>query len=198
MKKKSSRWSSQKLVGLGVLLVVLIALATGACLVTQKVRYYNAAANQANMVGIRELVLLAVRGLKKDAPVDARTGDVYFPESHLFLPNPKMALPLTYMFDTGDITDSQGELSISTYPVFGTTELYSAKDAKDMFAAVPKLQACSRGIKLVYKQYPANDSHNLLKHTVLLSNGKTLYIYVEKDCPNLNLTADLLQRIQSY
>src|SRR5262245_21968493 len=69
----------------------------------------------------RELIVLAVRAVKKNAPVDARTGDVYFPESRLYLPAPDIPQSITYLQDDGDIADSQGALSISTYPV-RTTE----------------------------------------------------------------------------
>lgn len=181
-----------------LLAVVLVAVGAAAVIVTQKVRDYNAATDQANIVEIRELILLAVRGVKKDAPVDPKTGDVYFPEARLYLPNPHTALALTYLEDTGDIADSQSSLTVSTYPVLGTTSLYTAQNTKQLFAAVPKLQACTRGVKLVYQHFPASDTQNMLKHTVQLNNGKTLYVYVEKDCPDLIPTADLFTGVRSY
>lgn len=181
-----------------VLAVVIVLLGAGTAVVIQKFSNYNAAADQANIVEIRELILLAVRGVKKDAPVDPKTGDVYFPEAKLYLPNPHTALSLTYLEDTGNIADSQSSLTVSTYPVLGTTSLYTAQNTKQLFAAVPKLQACTRGVKLVYQKFPANDNQNVLKHTVQLNNGKTLYVYVEKDCPDLDSTADLFTNVRAY
>jgi hypothetical protein len=198
MKKQSKKpkyWAKKKIIA--VMLAIILVL-SGAVLGIQKARYYNDTANQANIVQIRELILLAVQGLKKNAPVEPHTGDIYFPESKLYLPNPNITLPLTYLDDKGDVTNSQGELSVSTFPVRGTEALYSASNVDELFKAVPKLQACSRGIKLVYEKFPQDDMQNLLKHTVHLENGRDLYVYLEKDCPVLSDTADLFQNIKSY
>lgn len=197
MKKQKKKITLSKK-SLMVLAVVIVLLGAGTAVVIQKFSNYNAAADQANIVEIRELILLAVRGVKKDAPVDPKTGDVYFPEAKLFLPNPHTALSLTYLEDTGNIADSQSSLTVSTYPVLGTTSLYTAQNTKQLFAAVPKLQACTRGVKLVYQKFPATDNQNVLKHTVQLNNGKTLYVYVEKDCPDLDSTADLFANVRAY
>jgi hypothetical protein len=203
MKKKinkSNRWHKKKAVVLTIIVALVMFTLIGGVLLfsVAKVRYYNEAANQAGLVQVRELILLSVRGAKKDAPIDARTGDVYFPESKLYLPNPGTALPLTYLYDKGDVTNSQGELSISTYPVRGTEALYIARTQENLFAAVPKLQSCSRGIKLVYQKFADNDMENELRHTILLNNGKELYIYLEKDCPELKETADLFKNLRVY
>ena len=197
---KSNLWHKKKTIVLTVIVALVVFTLIGAALLfsVAKVRYYNEAANQSGLVQVRELILLAVRGLKKDAPIDARTGDVYFPESKLYLPNPGTALPLTYLYDTGDVTNSQGELSISTYPVRGTEALYIARTQENLFAAIPKLQSCSRGIKLVYQKFADNDMENELRHTILLNNGKELHIYLEKGCPELTETADLFKNLRVY
>ncbi|MES2970751.1 MAG: hypothetical protein V4702_00320 [Patescibacteria group bacterium] len=194
--KKNKSWDKKK--------IAVFVTAAGLIIfgsfyyVIPKVHYYDDVANQAGLVNVRELTLLAVRGLKKDAPVEPRTGDVYFPESRLYLPNPDIALPLTYLIDNSDVTNSQAELSISTYPVRGTHTLYMVRDVEHLFEAVPKLQACSRGVKLVSNKFPPDNTQNELKHTVRLNNGKELFIYLEKACPELNDTADLLKNIQAY
>jgi len=203
MKKKINKSDirhKKKAVTLTIIASLVLVTLIGVVLLfgAAKVRYYNEAANQAGLVQVRELILLAVRGLKKDAPIDHRSGDVYFPESNLYLPNPGTALPLTYLYDTGDVTNSQGELSISTYPVRGTEALYIARTQENLFAAVPKLQSCSRGIKLVYQKFPDNDVENELSHRIVLNNGKELYIYLEKGCPELKETADLFKNLQAY
>src|SRR6185437_6438322 len=136
MKKQKKKLTLSKK-SLILLAVVLVAVGAAAVVVTQKVRDYNAATDQANIVEIRELILLATRGVKKDAPVDPKTGDVYFPEARLYLPNPHTALALTYLEDTGNIADSQSSLTVSTYPVLGSTNLYTAQNSKQLFAAVP-------------------------------------------------------------
>ncbi len=195
--KKTKFWAKNKKLTIVSVLTVIVILA-GTVFGIQRVHYYNEVANQAGIVNVRELIILAVRGLKKDAPVEPRTGDVYFPESKLYLPNPGIALPLTYYKDTVNVSESQSELSISTYPVHGTTGLYSANNTKNLFEAVPHFQACARGIKLVYEKFPQDDTQNILKHTVQLNNGKALYVYLEKDCPELDGTASLFVNIKAY
>lgn len=173
-------------------------LLLGGYFAVYKIQYYNDAANQAGLVQVRELILLAMRGTKKDAPVDPQTGDIYFPESGLYLPNPGLPMTITYYFDKGNGTDSPYELSVSTYPVKGTHTLYTVTNHEEMFAAVPKLQACSRGVKIVQQKFPGDDSQNELKHTVNLVDGRVLFIFLEKDCPELDDLADTLKNIKSY
>ena len=199
MKKQTKKLVTKKRVTIALISILLAGLiAAGTLFAVYKADYYDDAANQAGTVNIRELILTSVRGVKKDAPVDAPTGDIYFPEAKLYLPNPNLALPLTYLYDTGDVANAQSELSVSTYPVWGTTQMYTAVDQDQLFAAVPKLQACSRGIKVVHNKFPSNDADNLLKHTVRLNNGQSVYIYVEKNCPELNTFADAFTELRAY
>src|SRR5258706_16441160 len=170
--------TKRRVVFVGVTLLCALIL-IGVCFGVEQIRYYNDAADQASIVSVRELILLAVRGLKKDAPVEPRTGDIYFPESRLYLPNPGTPLTLTYLFDKGDVTNSQSELSVSTYPLRGTVALYTARNNQELFVAVPKLQACSRGIKIVHQKFPASDTDNMLKQTVHLTTRQDLYVYLE-------------------
>jgi hypothetical protein len=189
----SQRQNKKPLLAIAFALIVVSII-----LGINEVYRYNAAADQANLNKDRDLILLAVRGVKKDAPVDPKTGDIYFPESHLYLPNPRQALTLTYLFDTGNVADSQSELSVSTYPVRSTEKLYIAQNTKQLFDAVPKLQACSRGIKLVDHKFPTTDTENELQNTVHVSDGRTIFIYVEKGCPELKDTANLFQNVRTY
>lgn len=174
-----------------------LALLTGLYFVAAKLAYVNDAANQASMVQVRELIVMAVENLKKDVPVDAKTGDLYFPESKLYVPNPKSNLRLTYAWYSAD-DGSQEELSVSLSQVPGTTGLYSAKNMDEMFNAVPKLQSCSRGVKLLNSKTTGDNPSGQLKKVVTLQNGKELYLYVEKDCSELDEVVDLLSGIRSY
>jgi hypothetical protein len=176
---------------------VVLVLAAGFYFAAAKIDYINGAADQSSAASIRELILMASQDLKKDVPVEPKTGDLYFPESRLFLPNPKTTLKLTYAW-APPAEGVREELSVSFVQIPGASELYSARNVHELFETVPKLQSCTRGIKLVYDKFPADDLSNQLKHVVKLNNGKELYIYVEKDCPELNKAADLLTNIRAY
>lgn len=198
MLKKAPGGSKKKLVTLALVVVLAVFIIVGAVFGIRKINYYNQAADQASIVQVRELILLSIRAIKKDAPIDHRTGDVYFPGSKLYLPNPGIPQPITYTQDKGDGVNFPSELSVSTYPVRGTEKLYSARNIDELFAAVPKLQSCARGIKLVYQKIPHDDTQNELKYTVSLTNGKDLYVYLEKECPELNETAELFKNARAY
>ncbi len=198
MKKKTKKnffLAHKKITALlsGVALVLLV----GFSFLAAKIVYISDAANQASIAPIRELLIMAAENLKKDVPVDAKTGDLYFPESKLFLPNPKSNLKLTYAwYPAAD--GSQEELSVSLSQVPGITDLYSARNTDEIFRSVPKLQSCSRGVKLLHNKTNNDDSSGQLKKAVVLQNGKELYMYTEKDCPELDEVVDLLSNIQSY
>jgi hypothetical protein len=202
MKKKkipSSLRQKNRIITLIILSVlILVVSTTGLFLGMHKYRYYDDAANVAGTAPTRDLILLAVRGAKKNAPVDAKTGDVYFPEAKLYLPNPNIALPLTYFYDTGENNNHTEELSISTYPVRGTEQLYTAKNQKELFDAVPKLQSCARGFKVTYKAMAHASDGITLQHSRTLQNGKQIFIYLEKTCPELKPFSESLKNLQSY
>jgi hypothetical protein len=198
MKKQTHKnkfWFKRNILFITLGMIVIFA---GAFLATERIHYYNTAADQANIVEIRSLILLATNNIKKSAPVDPKTGDIYFPEAKLYLPNPRSARTLTYQYDAGNGIGSHAALSISTSPVLGTQFLYTAKNTSTMFKSVPHLQACSRGIQLVYNKLSSNDTQNIFKNTIRLNNNRDLYIYVDKDCPELNDTVTLLGSIQPY
>lgn len=200
-KKKASvdKWSKNKLIIFAVLASLILAIVTAGLFVgVYKYRYYNEVAILSSTAPTRDLILLAVRGVKKDAPVDFKTGDVYFPEAKLYLPSPDLALPLTYYYDKGNGADFAEELTVSTYPVRGTEKMYIAKNQEELFAAVPKLQSCSRGIRITLKVSPESVEDLELLHKYKLNNGDDVYVYLEKSCPELKPLAESFKTLQSY
>lgn len=158
------------------------------------VQRLNAAAFQAETTPIREMLIDAVRNTKTDAPVDAKTGDIYFPQARLYVPNTSSYTQLTYAYDPGDDAD----LSIANKTALnqGIASMYNARGFNELFSKLPYLQACQRGVTVVYQQ--VNDAEKELRQTVQLENGKTAYLYIEKACPELHETAELLKELKSY
>ena len=160
------------------------------------------AGNMASTTPIRDLLLQAV-DTKADAPVDPKTGDVYFPELRVYLPNDTSKtgpLQLTYSYFPKDVASEHTELSISSRPVFQQTssKLYQAQDLESMFKDVPKLQACSRGIRLLYDDLGSKSDGFTLKQHIRLANGKTVYAYQDDGCPELDSAAERLAALRSY
>lgn len=189
--KKSSKKSALIVLLIGPLLFLLVYLLV---IVSWKVKD---AYNQASMVQIREQLLLAVSQINKLAPVDNTNGDIYFPEAKLYLPNPGLSLQLTYRYED-KIDGVSPELTVSTTPVVNTNKLYQAKNVNELFENVPEVQSCTRGVKLKYEKLPSSEGYANLQHTVRLQNGKDIYVYLEKDCPELQDVADLFKDIKSY
>lgn len=185
--------------GVIVVLVVIILVGVGLS-VFHTYQRYNAAVDLAEAGPIRSLILQAVSGVQTDAPIDPKTGDIYFPEAHLFVPrsaNPSH-LHLTYSYDSTSGKD--GELAVSNHQLFdqNASRLYAALNAEQVFNAVPKLQACQRGVTLLTAKPRASDVQNKFEQTITLSNGTVLYAYWEKACPELQPTVDVLKNIQAY
>lgn len=198
MKKKQKKKlvpGSKKIILLAVLIpaVLLVCLYSATFII-----HYDNTVKRIEASVIANLMTDAVSNLKKDVPVDHMTGDLYFPESRLFLLNPKSDLKLTYEWHPA-IGDSQEDLSVSLSPTPRAIDLYSASNVEEVFAAVPRLQACGRGVQILYNKATSDDTVlGQLKKVVKLQNGKDIYMYTEKECPHLDELLDLLSKVKSY
>jgi hypothetical protein len=163
----------------------------------------------ASTAPIREMILLGADSTKTNAPVDPKTGDIYFPQARLYIPNDSatnllaQSNQLTYAYDPNTPSAENEEvLSISNRVVFNqiAAKMYGAKNFEELFKIVPKLQSCQRGIALSYSA--KNDESYLsvyeLKEKVKLNTGGTMYIYLDKGCPELSATVELLKNIRQY
>jgi hypothetical protein len=161
--------------------------------------YYRTATNQALAEPIRSQILEAIEGGLRDAPVEAKTGDIYFPEVRLYLPRPEVYSKLTYRTDA---TEQPGEITITDRAVIHRqkAQLMNARDGDELFERVPKLQACARGVLLASTTDSAGSSFYKpeLKQTIKLADGRTLYAYIEKDCQENTGTAELLKNLRPY
>lgn len=158
---------------------------------------YRATTDHASADSIRTLILQAAKNVVKDAPVEAKTGDVYFPEAKLYLPQPTDYVNLGYSIPTDDRTS----LHVADRLVLSNREshILAAQNVDEVFERIPKFQACSRGVFLTYGQQKPDDIFEPeLKQTIQLSNGKTLYAYIEKACQENSGTALLLKQLRPY
>ncbi|HYH75259.1 MAG TPA: hypothetical protein VD735_04850 [Candidatus Saccharimonadales bacterium] len=167
-----------------------------ACTLALSWHQSNRSEAKADVAILSEQIISAATALKAPAPVDPKTGDVYFPEARLFLPAGDTPLQLTYGYDIED--NGQRNLSISTRFITqrNATRMRSATDMESMFTHVPKLQACLRGIRVM--SVPLTQKDYALQGTVDAGNSRTLYLYTEKGCSEINGTATLLKNLQAY
>ena len=195
-KQKLSKINGKNLIVLALAIVVLSgALYYG---YVKTIKRYNEAADYTYASSTRELIFKAIDNLEVDAPIQATTGDVYFPPAKLYLPYADSFQKLAYMYNANDKGDHF--LSITDYKVIGRVEaqMSNAMKIDEIFDKVPKLQACSRGVTVSFKPLTKNDIDADLRKTVHINNGKTLYLYLEKACPELEETLQNLTKLRAY
>lgn len=180
---------------LGAIAIVVMLTAVGLYAAWQQYGRFKATRDASDAISVRSLIINAAENTKAPAPIDAKTGDAYFPQAKLYLPNPDPMAQFTYAYDK----DAK-ELSVSSRTVFGqaAAPLYAAANVSELFSGIPKLQACQRGVKLTYQKRDNKDNPERLHASIKPGNGKTLYIYTEKACPELDAEAIQLRQLQSY
>ena len=177
---------------IGVQLVVTALLVLYVCHLQRQL-------NQLSQTTISRLIIDAADGLNRPVERDVHTGRAYIYEQRLMLPViSDTHQRLSYAYSPPS-EDSGMWLRIVDETVVGPerARLISAVSNDELFAAVPKFQACIRGYELTFErpQYPSGQEI-LVK---MLSDGRTLYVYHEDLCANgRDKMIGYLQQIDSY
>jgi hypothetical protein len=205
------RFSNHFYIVLGAILGLMLIVFQG--LYDWHVHQYESSSLASQPI-ITNLIDNAVNNLDKPAPVDAQTGQVFFPDVRLMLPAPDENYGLRQVIYADTSVHNTFELQVTTQDILNMAEnrlLISQADAQNandssqqvlqaIFKQVPTLQACARGVQMFYSpQNYAGPSFNLQFHKTL-GNGKTLYAYTEPTCSLTQVPAfvSYLKNIQSY
>lgn len=137
---------------------------------------------------IRSMVFSAVDGLRKSSPVDFRTGDNYFPEARIFVPNNQLAHTLLYSYtpasksDSGEIFDE--ELTVTSESIMSRSKLpiMSAEGIGSVFEFIPQMQACNRAFVIKFVDTKPQFSETTLQAKASLDDGRTAYIFKDVGC----------------
>jgi hypothetical protein len=156
----------------------------------------------------------AVNNLNAPAPVDAQTGQVYFPDVHLQLPAPSQNYALRKIEYANTSSDGSFSLQVTSEGIISEAEnklLVAQANAQAahknyqnvlmaIYRQVPNLQACTRGVQLFYNAQNQTGSDYKLQFTKKLNNSKTLYAYTETTCVSQDLPTliNYLKQIQGY
>ena len=150
---------------------------------------------------IRESLIGSIQSLKSPAPVDAKTGDVYFPDAKLFVSKPPSGTTLTYSYDDFSTVGqlSKPVLSISSSQLINEIlpDLYNAQNSFELFEELPHLQACQRGVSIASNPI-TDDAEVKLHHEQKVADGRNLYIYTDNRCAEAERIIDALKNLQSY
>lgn len=192
----------KRLIILGAVLFSLLVLAQAGL-----DYYFYRQTQEAHDTTTISLITKAVDGLHEPAPVDPRTGDSYFPEARLYVPasnNYNASLIYNYV----DV-DGRPELSITgkQFVNAAQSKLWSAysnntksntKAFEAVFAQVPNLQACARGVQLFTT--PRTEATVYTKRfEVTDSKNRTWYAYTEPTCKqDIQPLVTQLRSIKAY
>lgn len=159
---------------------------------------------------ITNLVINAVRNLRKPAAIDPKTGNVYLTEAHLVLPPQTSFATQQILYSDNTTADAGTNVAVTTRAILSRAEskLWSAQaearapgwhhDPTAVFKQVPNLQACASGVQLFSKPQAQNKNFQL-KATKQVADGRTLYMYTETTCTyDLTALTDYLKQAQSY
>lgn len=159
------------------------------------------------------LIGQAVDNLNKPAPVDPASGAVYLTDAKLRLPPaPQPLSQVLYSYSNWD-NGADAELHVTTQQAIGTAKsrMWSAEadgtsNTADRFTRgfeqVPRLQACSRGITVLFSAQPAASYQVKPENIKQLKDGRTMYIATDDvtKCDNGTLTSlvDYVKQAESY
>lgn len=153
--------------------------------------------NRQDNTQIIGLINKAIDNLHKPAVIEPVSGKVYLPDARLVLP--------AHAVELGDIEYRYSPAIEGTYEEINVTSVKDLRIAKleldkgaygdleTAFSAVPRLQSCSRGIRITY----VPESENKPVATKKLSNNKTAYFYAEDLCKNPEFL-EYVKQIDSY
>ena len=141
---------------------------------------------------LAHLILDAVDKMNYPLVRDA-SNKQYVPEARLVLPAPAKSLgEVVYSYTSGSPETlhlaTKNSIAAAKYPL-----LNAQSQPDDIFAGVPKLQACARGVQITFS--PINGQNAAATKT--LANSRTAYFYTENLCLNTELLA-YAQQIDSY
>lgn len=185
---------------LKVSLFVLLLLFIAAQLSVDR---YLIDANNKQSSRVQDLIIEAVRGLRKEAVVDGPSGKVYLPDAHLVLPPyPANVRGVLYSYDHSGEAINDDELLITSTSAlgYGIARVNSANSIEGSFNAVPKMQACSRQIAVTFKQNSELVGTGYRQvYAKKLADGREIFMYLDKGCEeNSAELIDYLKQLQSY
>jgi hypothetical protein len=199
-KKRPSKFN-WRLAGLifGVLLIIGILAAQ----FTYNKIVWQSVNRQANSE-LRDMIIDALQGLSQQAVIDGPSRKVYVPEARMVLPPyPHDVQGLRYSYTPqNDKGNLDAELLVTTNDTLanGISAIRSGNKVEDIFAGVPKAQACSRQIIVAFKDsYGQPGEDNAKVGVVNLADGRNAYLYLDAGCKdNSEPLIKYLQQLQSY
>jgi hypothetical protein len=94
------------------------------------------------------------------------------------------------------------DLSVSSDFVYikAAGPLFEATNSSELQSAIPELDACQRGVRIIEIQIPelAKSRDLVLRKTISVGNDRTVYLYADKGCSNLDDVIYQLGDLKAY
>ncbi|HSX15993.1 MAG TPA: hypothetical protein VLF40_04340 [Candidatus Saccharimonadales bacterium] len=196
-KKILGKFTWRRLVCLAVVAVAVVLLAAQVCL---DVRFWRVARYPSGEP-ITSMIIQSVRGFLSPAVVEPVSKKVYLPSASLVLPPYSTEVPgLEYSYiPSFDGSDAEASVTVTNAVSVGISKLLNAEgvgqqqhNPSKLFDAVPELQACARGVHLVFG---TKSTYDHLEFTKQLRDGRTMRVYSEKTKCSYPFT-DLISYLQ--
>lgn len=144
---------------------------------------------------ISYLIVRAVDDLNQPLVEDPMTGNSYIPAAKLFLPPAESNLGGVLYNYSPPLNGTAAQLNIVSKQDVrqAETPVLNAQTTAKAFDAVPRLQACARGIAITF--VPQEGQKEFATRQLL--SGATAYFYTEPNCLNDKLLR-YAERINSY
>jgi len=181
-KKVPQKFTWRRVVCLALVSVAAALLAAQVCL---DVHFWRVARYPTGEP-ITSMIIQSVRGFLSPAVVEPISKKVYLPSASLVLPPYSQDVPgLEYSYvPSFDGSDAEASVTVTNAVSVGISKLLNAEgvgqqqhNPSKLFDAVPELQACARGVHLVFG---TKSTYDHLEFTKQLHDGRTMYAYSEK------------------
>lgn len=150
---------------------------------------------------LANMVMDAAQNLQTPLPIDAQSGRVYIYEGRLTLPAQGPDTMMNYRYDkpsqSGDYDEEMRLTDVATFRT-STSGVRNAQTLDQLFSAIPHMQACGRGYRVLFKPNYDTESGPML-FSKKLKDGRTIYVYLEKDCDQSKSRIEpYIRQIESY
>ena len=174
--------------------VFVLVIAGISTLVGLQIEFNINQSNRIQSTKMQNMLVSAISSSSLPVNIDAKTGDAYFSDVRLMIPNINDDVA-RMRYGLAQEDDQLLTLSppLSTY----LQKILNEDTTSKIFDQVPVAQACSRGFSIRSSQ--VQDSSQMKEVSMkTLGDGRTIYIYQEKECTILEDYIDVVKSIQSY
>jgi hypothetical protein len=195
-KLKNNLWKKHLIVfGIVLLLVLLVANFSATIYLLAENHNNDRTLNNLYLPKISYLLERAIVQVDKPVVIDPASNNVYLPDAKLTLPPTPTSLGQVVYNYLAPSKNLPGKIQIASEAAINDADasILTGVNLGAIFNAVPRAQACARGVSIYFNKLSGQQSVFSKK----LTDGQTAYFYTEPLCQN-NDFLSYLEKINSY